>query len=131
MHGEVSFMVQKRGMRTEPLVKQDDGIPASVLIHCPGLFHRSLPLALRSESDASQPMHAQCQRQFAAVMQIMFEQMPDNPLASIPALLPLIALARVRMLKFVLQISSGQTLKRLLDHLPGRLKPGNEFGSKV
>src|SRR5207253_1020062 len=63
---------------------------------------------------------------FAAVMDVMFEHTPDDPLARTCG-----SHFSSQTREDLLKISRGQVGKRLLDHLPGLLKSGNQFCRRV
>src|SRR5690242_14684987 len=101
--------------------------------------------------DYWQAVYAESGGDFAAMMDVMFEHTPDDPLArtcgfhSSGQTLPLHphlgewlerrlyqfrvthAFRLIQRRDDLLKISRGQTGKRLLDHLPGLIKSGNQF----
>lgn len=74
-------------------------------------------------------MHAQCQREFASMQQIMFEDMPDDPLPQVPGIISSVGLSLPLILEFFLKVGRRPAGERLCDHPPGRLQPHHDFDS--
>src|SRR6266567_9122972 len=76
---------------------------------------------LLPQIDCCQAVCAENEGEFAAVMNVVFEHMPDNILARTCG-----TLFAVRW-EDLLKIGRSPASKRILDHLPGPLKPGNQL----
>ncbi len=70
------------------------------------------------EVDGSQTMHTESERDLTTVMHIMFDQMPDDPLARKGFFLSIV----IGIVKNFLQVSNRPTLKGILNHLPSRFQ---------
>src|SRR5262245_32707886 len=71
-------------------------------------------------------MHTEHEREFATMMQIMLDQMPDNPLQGIDLVLTIV----VGIVEGRAQIRDGPAIQRGLNHLPGRFEPTDQFSRR-
>ena len=85
-------------------------------VHIGGIWHMLLP-----QIDCCQAVCAENEGEFTAVMNVVFEHMPDNILARTCG-----TLFAVRW-EDMLKIGRSPASKRILDQLPGPLKPGNQL----
>ena len=76
-------------------------------------------------------MHAKCEGEFAPMMYIMLKNMPDDPLTRVLRSIFAVFFVRIGILEDLLKIGRSPVYKGTLDHLPGCLKPGDEFRSRV
>ena len=109
-NNKMPAMVDPDGPGGKPFALAESG---AMLFYLASKTGRFLPQDVR---DRWEVMHAEYKRKLAAMMQIMFDKMPDDPLAC-KSLYPSII---VYISKCLFQISRSPTLKSILNHLPGR-----------
>src|SRR5262249_48923597 len=79
--------------------------------------------------DAGEAMSTEGQGDLAAMMNFMFKNVPDDPLArKFAEDLPLLFAQLWRHGESLLQIVGGPTGQRIGNDFPGNFKPGDQFG---
>src|SRR5438128_1220056 len=96
------------------------GSPSDVVVR-----RRLNTFMLLPQIDCCQAVCAEDGGEFAAVMNVVFEHMPDDILARTCGTLFVV------LWEDLLKIGRSPTSKRILDHLPGPLKPGNQFSRRA
>lgn len=71
----------------------------------------------------SDSLGAECDGEFAPMMEVMGQDAPDRPLARNG-----VGFSLVGLQVGLREIGDGPAVERVLDHLPGHLQPSNEFG---
>jgi hypothetical protein len=95
-------------------------------INIAAFYHLSMSsLSQALDRDPSQSVRAEKKREFAAVVEIVLNDVPDHPLASQAACLSRTS----RMLDNVIQGSLRKAGERVRHHLPGGVQPCDQLGS--
>ena|SRR6266446_3924570 len=83
-----------------------------------------LLVSRRLDRDPSQSMHAQREGEFTPMMQIVLNEMPDNPLAYIGLIFSIL----IGIVNKFCQIGNGPVVQGILNDLPGGFQSIDQFG---
>src|SRR5262249_56220624 len=73
-------------------------------------------------------MHAERERQFAAVVQVVLDDMPEHPLTRIPGFITAVVFPWIPVLKLFRKIGGRPATQGILDHRTSGLQSSGQFG---
>src|SRR5258708_20804535 len=84
-----------------------------------------LLVSRRLDRDPSQSMHTQREGEFPSMMEIVLNEMPDNPLACIGLIFSIL----LGIVNHFCQIGNGPVVQGILNYLPGGFQSIDQFGT--